>query len=573
MYILEWKKWRVGVDRLFYLFWILFCTLVLWIFIKNGWVRFRENDDVFIGLIASGAYGKQYPYVFLMNIGMGHLLMFLNNVAPHHNWMMLVSLMTICVGDIWIGWLLFWIKKWRGAVAAFFFVAITSVPLINRMNFSNTGVTAFGAGLLGYLLLVNANKRKCHVYFIHVICVILMIWGCLFRKETMLLFVSYILVCVLVCIKKTGNTRKKKIRELFKWVVPLVIVFGFWMWDSVAYGSNPEWNQYQKYSSARAKLVDYGVPDYETNSAAFEAIGISEGDLNIIKNYIYADDTLFSEDSINSIIAIRNMEEGHRVDFVDVLNRIRSLFGYSILTITVVFWGWTVAFSSNKRELLYVAALFLLQIFYILYQGRILERSVLPECVCLYIVAAGLGDLHGFSKFLKPCRDFKVNRFTCALLSATVFSIVISNTGITPHNESRKKEADTLLEVLTSRDDCLYAWDIFAQIELLCGYYSPFDYVEKGALSNSVLLGGWPAQSPYMTERIGEFGDPYNLIKDLAENKNVYLVDYQGHVQSMVTEYIKEHYDASVSCNEVERIGDFVISEFSTGARNEAQDF
>lgn len=76
-----------------------------------------------------------------------------------------------------------------------------------------------------------------------------------------------------------------------------------------------------------------------------------------------------------------------------------------------------------------------------------------------------------------------------------------------------------------------------------------------------------------MTERIGEFGDPYNLIKDLAENKNVYLVDYQGHVQSMVTEYIKEHYDASVSCNEVERIGDFVISEFSTGARNEAQDF
>ena len=152
MYILEWKKWRVGVDRLFYLFWILFCTLVLWIFIKNGWVRFKENDDVFIGLIASGAYGKQYPYVFLMNIGMGHLLMFLNNVAPHHNWMMLVSLMTICVGDIWIGWLLFWIKKWRGAVAAFFFVAITSVPLINRMNFSNTGVTAFGAGLLGYLL-------------------------------------------------------------------------------------------------------------------------------------------------------------------------------------------------------------------------------------------------------------------------------------------------------------------------------------------------------------------------------------------------------------------------------------
>lgn len=67
-----------------------------------------------------------------------------------------------------------------------------------------------------------------------------------------------------------------------------------------------------------------------------------------------------------------------------------------------------------------------------------------------------------------------------------------------------------------------------------------------------------------MTERIGEFGDPYNLLKDLAENKNVYLVDYQGHVQSMVTEYIREHYDARVECSEVERIGNFVISELST---------
>lgn len=131
-----------------------------------------------------------------------------------------------------------------------------------------------------------------------------------------------------------------------------------------------------------------------------------------------------------------------------------------------------------------------------------------------------------------------------------------------PHNESNKIRTDVLLKDLSDRVGELYVWDIVPQVDVLFYSYSPFDYVEPDALSNSVPMGGWPAQSPIVTEQAQEYGDPHNLVKTLYENPNVYFIDYAERDEQILVQYIKDHYNTNVICEEIEQIEWYGVYSF-----------
>lgn len=88
----------------------VFCSLVMLWLIAHGMVRYLVNDDTYIALATSGAYGKQYPYTLFTNIVLGYLLCFLYKISPYHNWMTLISLGSIFGGYVTLG-VFSWYKK------------------------------------------------------------------------------------------------------------------------------------------------------------------------------------------------------------------------------------------------------------------------------------------------------------------------------------------------------------------------------------------------------------------------------------------------------------------------------
>ena len=130
---------------------------MVWLVI-NGRVRYLVNDDTYIALVTSGAYGKQYPYTLFTNIVLGYLLCFLYKTSPYHNWMTLISLGSILGGYVALGVFSFYKKRWRGIGVTFLLFAMTIVPMVNRLNFSYTGVLPFVAGVVG-LTIFNCDRK------------------------------------------------------------------------------------------------------------------------------------------------------------------------------------------------------------------------------------------------------------------------------------------------------------------------------------------------------------------------------------------------------------------------------
>ena len=73
-------------NLLFSVLWIMSCSFLFFYVVRNGLIGYETNDDLYMEIITSGAFGKSSPFTVYTNIIIGYILVFLHKIAPMHNW-------------------------------------------------------------------------------------------------------------------------------------------------------------------------------------------------------------------------------------------------------------------------------------------------------------------------------------------------------------------------------------------------------------------------------------------------------------------------------------------------------
>lgn len=86
----------------------------------------------------------------------------------------------------------------------------------------------------------------------------------------------------------------------------VVLVFGARMAHFAVYRMYPSVQNYYEENLMRAELLDYGVPDYESNAEAMEALGMTWEDMELFTAQSYLDRDVFTRDVLEGLIAMKS---------------------------------------------------------------------------------------------------------------------------------------------------------------------------------------------------------------------------------------------------------------------------
>ncbi len=105
---------------------------------------------------------------------------------------------------------------------------------------------------------------------------------------------------------------------------------------------------------------------------------------------------------------------------------------------------------------------------------------------------------------------------------------------------------------ISTYSDCLFSSHI------------PLDKVQPGLFDNVVVGGGWLTQSPIMLRIVEKYGDKYNPYKILATSSKAYWISYAYDDNTIILDYIRNHYNPIAECKIVDKVGIYNIISFST---------
>lgn len=214
-------------------------------FILMAWVlpiRYEENDDVVMCMIANGLIGGQPDcHLVFMNSIIGSILALLYSCTIQVEWYsLLLSIIhilsvTIIVNSLWCNTQ---IEKRFKVLITLLLVVVWAV-MIACFQFTTT------AGLCtiaGYLLIRDNRK------FISILGIIWCVIGSMIRLES----AGLVLLLLLPIIVSDIFVNK---RLIIKYATLLLCIFGVNVIDRCAY-SSPEWEKYVEYNSIRGSIND-----------------------------------------------------------------------------------------------------------------------------------------------------------------------------------------------------------------------------------------------------------------------------------------------------------------------------
>lgn len=143
--------------------------------------------------------------------------------------------------------------------------------------------------------------------------------------------------------------------------------------------SIPEETYFNQFQTYRSKISDDIQLNYENKKELFDSIGISDNDINLYKNWKYADKQVFSEEHLKTIVDANTANDKY------TLNPLEFESGISVKLATLVYVTLAaicmILFRKNRKEILLFSALVLGAILYLHIRRRAPFRVVLPMVV------------------------------------------------------------------------------------------------------------------------------------------------------------------------------------------------
>lgn len=501
--------------------------------------RFETNDDNYMAAILYGSAGEYSSRIVFINVIIGKILKILMQIILGVCWYTVFQYTVMFLSFVIIFYIVFsvlGIKKGlliNGILGVFFVYEAYAY-----IQFSKTAGIAVSAGM--FLIFFALSKEKDYIRQA-VIGAILILVGSMIRFSVFeMLLVVFFGVGLCQCIRAFVQKKYRKIGRYVGWFVCIFLVcFGCRYFDSWAYASVGEWQEYKTFNTKRANVLDYGFPDYSENYELYEELGIEQEDLEMYRNWDFADPEKFNESAIDQMIRAKeksevNVDLSYIAEFLQTV--IKGFIKYQYFAgVAIILLLWCLSERKGKFLVLYeIMAVFGIAA-YCFYRGRyLINRVDYNFFLAVSVIFALLIGKESIKRL--------DNRILILLLGAIIFTNKyewINNhvTSITKEEQIEKRE---FFDLTDSDKEHLYLVSEYTQDDIWVKAFPVYAVVPKGITSNHYVLGGWGYKMPQGNAVLEKY-QILNPFREIVDNPDVYLVDNLNVEQKV--DYIRRHYN------------------------------
>lgn len=513
---------------LIYLFYLIFI----------GFVRYDTNDDLFLYLFTSGTLGEYCSYSVHQNLLMSSFLAAISKMADGTliNWNTVYYLAEIIVTYISLS---VWLLKKRGlhgAVQGLVIMLASVQTIMNSHNYSKTGALVM---IVGVVILATNDEEDTIVW--RIIAAILLITGGLYRFDTTKAVIPFVVVGFVYGLLNSKKHERMK-RYFLWWFGVFSILSVLWAVNYWFYNVNDKMVEYTQFNQYRTKIIDYGIPNWESNCDEYETIGWSQNDVEFFGEWNYADNTTYTVDTLKTVsllekdsrpfLSVRKLGRVGLDLIKSVLPTIKMCVGELLFWIIVL--NAVMAWVANKKNgiwALIVAVGVGCELLFLNYLGRTPERAIIVPLICGVVSTC---------MFETPKVSWKID--IAVFLSVFILGGVYKFPDFAKRNMASRTLMNETLSEISSKRDSLYVWDVFAFAETAEKAYSPLDGINSGYLSNSTFLGGWVIPTPIFMDKVDKFGERGNTVETMLNNDNVYYITFREGPSEVFLKYLLEHY-------------------------------
>lgn len=495
-------------------------------------MRFEENDDIAMCMIASGAYsGSPDAHLVFINYLYGLFLVALYNITTSVEWYTIsfciinIISLSVIIHSVLRSYSNTLLKI---AIAAIFY--IIEIRLILLLQFTTTAAIA---SLAGFILFMEKKRSS------QIAGIALLLIGSLIRFDA---FGLVVLLSVIMFLLKEDFSLARYKKKITLFAIVLVSLFGLKLLDRFIYSSNEKWAYFMDYNEIRGRINDN--PNAWRMHDSFSLEGVEKNDFQLLLRF-FSDGTVIDKDKIESV--------GNLVGTVPFGEKIKNVFSlwiyYNHLSLIVLLILLIIIAETklkNRVLLLLYLVLFVVLLAIVSLQGTLKSRVFLSALLpCLYIVGLFIKQLNkqGIYSSIAVLLIFLVGHF-----SETI------KVRFNRHNGRIAYEEQISLinnYGLTNKEISIISFPADIGVE----YINPFKIHKESG--NLILNSGWLTHIP-----INNLSN--NSYQCLLNGKNVLFVNansYETYIPKIVKS-IEDNYNQHVTTEIVAETNNFKIVQF-----------
>ena len=485
---------------------------------------FETNDDIVFAEFGSGLRGVKTPRLVFQNYILGLVYRILYQITGRLPWYTIVQYAVLVAAFSAVTYVFMnRLKGYWGLYLSFIFLWVFGYESYIHIQFTKTaGIAAASAVLL--LFHVVTSEKLC--VWEAAAGILLGLTGFMYREDQF--FASSALMAgigiyFVLTLKKCFPKKEWKRFGLCAGIFGLLIlsVFAADGTDSLMY-RDPQWQEYQKFNNLRSELLDYGFPDYESNKALYQDLGISREAYELYRTWNFNDPDRFTIEVMEKLAEQKpeKILSGKAIhSFVkrfpgDVIRQ-KAFWVVLLLFVLWLFFGKKryAAWFGLAGELCMLGGLN----FYLYFQGRYLVNRVdvgLWFSVCL-TMAWILGDSVKEREEAKERSKGKAGALSVPVISTEKISgrrglvlctaaLLISQSfwyddwRITTREIPKARVSQrAVLETIGTDKEHVYLAKSGTVSEIVC--YGPFDPMPENLLDNLYWFSGWAVSYTHLT--------------------------------------------------------------------------
>lgn len=543
---------------------LVFLTLCL----IYGDLRYGAIDDFFMAGTLTGIHGTDYNvHLTFVNALYGYMLLPFYQLFPKIGWYYIGELSSVFISFVMISYVLFrkMGEQW-GLLLSVLFVAVFSADFYMAVQFTQCGSILSAAGMLTFLFGICGKDflkvRETRIYCI--VGLILLLWGSWMRWHSFLMGMPFFAMSLLLQIKSCWRSRKIVLTSL---AVLFIGTFACQKFDRALY-ETPEYKQYIAFQGPRATLGDGNDYNQQAVYEDLEELGYSGVDFAILRSWTFYDNSVFSLDSLQSILALIQSHK-YKVEISSLPHELLRALVHSAHY--PIFGIWLILcigiFVSNRQKWPYPwCSLFVV----LLLMGKLILMNRLVYRVengfWLYASVLAIPFLGNLPKI----PNLLARGISAVVLFATLFTYAINGVEVR-HPTTGSKGSLASLEDSSIND---YK-KLFAYIDSMpdsvvflasmnaymrFAYYKNPPYLSEpmGSWRRIIPMGYWTPYLPEIETAFRERGLT-NPMEDVVLD-NVYVIDENGLV-----DYLQRHYYKHVVVDTVRDFNEMVVYKYSLG--------
>lgn len=502
------------------------------------------GDNHILSFIAQGVYDSSMTaYLIFPNILFGLLVSALQAAFSGVNWMTVLQLLLSVVAFTYISTLLINRIGYKWGI----FSSVLVTGLFGRYHFQSFEFTqnAFlycAAGMFGLVLCLADKEFSFRKNKGRLIIAAAFLWcGYGVRNDCFFATAPFLLVMLGILVIEKKTTFCNALGAVTVVVAGLLVMLAA---NSIAYAA-PDWKMYLEYNQNRARIMDYGIPDYEVYEEVYRDIGLNRTDYEMLQQWMYDDLNVFTPEAMEKLAAI------NKVNITDGINKYaiydtfydlgKDLKSYTICIATLCLALLFLILLPLKKcwHVIGTLCLLWLEYWYLNCQGRMPFRTIYGVWFLAFLSILSL--LLAQRKLFRIRAERSVFYMQVAV---GLMILVLGNCDLKIRVMGNFREInkvnlyDRIYDNAIDNKEILYVSRIAGGQEI----YSLFRTEEKDLFSNVCFLGGWIAPSPLNERKLESFGG--DNVMEIMSKGGVYLIARREI--DVILEYIDLHYQVKL---------------------------